>query len=77
MATIPSVQVNTVKDKVYNLNVELKEIQARKKALVGGMNDEIKRIKNEIDELIEEQENDAPVANVVDDAPAPRVQAGV
>lgn len=41
-----------VSEKVLQLTIELLETKRRKKAMVGGFNEEIKRIQKEIDELI-------------------------
>lgn len=47
-------------ERIYNLTVELSEAQAAKKAVMGGHNDEIKRIQAEIKEILREDTPAAP-----------------
>ncbi|NBQ70351.1 MAG: hypothetical protein EBU46_16560 [Nitrosomonadaceae bacterium] len=56
MPTIPAVQV-TNKDRIYNLVLELAEAKARKKRVSKEAGEEVKRIQDEIDELVEAEEN--------------------
>ena len=51
--------------RVYNLTIELAQVVEEKKNAVGGFNDEIKRVKNEIAQIIEEA--NAPATEEVKD----------
>ena len=48
----PEISQEEKQAKVYQLNVELADVAAKKKSMMGGFNDELKRLKAEIKDLI-------------------------
>lgn len=54
---MPTTETST-QEKVYNLTTELLDAKTRKKAVLKDLNEEIKRIQAEIEEIIE-QDNDS------------------
>jgi thymidylate kinase len=55
MAKIPATEIDN-KDKVYNLYKELAEAKNDKKETVKAHNENIKRIQDELDDILDEEE---------------------
>ena len=57
MAKIPETETD-IKDKIYNLYTELKQAKKDKKEAVKAHSDNIKRIEEEMNDLLEQEEED-------------------
>lgn len=55
MSTVAEQEINDDMRRVYNLLVDLKDVEARKKEAVRGFKEEITRIRAEIDEIIDRE----------------------